>query len=575
MGKCAIYARVSTVDRQDFQRQVSDCRTAIGEKYCEGDVEVFAEQISGYKAKENRPQLTKLLNIIENDSSYFDIIYVTEISRLGREPKETRNLIDNLTEKKIPIFITSINRKTLEENGERDSVMNIILQVLIEFSDSESRTMKKRSQSGLLQSAKVEGKAGGGKYLPYGYAKDENKKLVIDESESKIIMEIFQYYKDGNGCKKIAGYLNDRNIPTRTNISFENQTMKYKTEKNSQDVTWVDKTINDIIRNSIYKGDRKFKGEIIKAPAIITKQLYDECLEIMETKTHRNYLTTYTYLLKDLLVCGCCGRSYFAKFKPVEGGDKVYICSSRLKKGGNCGNIGINISLLESAIYNEVDERLIVVLFRETKDVGKNLKAQITRLENDLNSNQKLVDKIEIRKERILDLYEDGKISISKYDQRIAEINKEEIELSNKINIITNELFESKKILDKQTDRSTLTQMFSDARNNRIELATIFKQIISKVVITPHDKNNAVIDLHLLIDGYPSPYPLRMVLDLSGIRLKPIQYRYRPYYMQNNGESDEDYSQRINDIDHIIREAKLETVHKSNRILIEEIYPIK
>ena len=109
-----------------------------------------------------------------------------------------------------------------------------------------------------------------------------------------------------------------------------------------------------MLRNTIYKGERKYKGEIIVAPAIISVELFDECQSIMSGKTHRNYMTSYIYLLKDLLICGCCGRNYFARYKPAKGGDKVYICSSRLKKGAGCKNIGVNISLIESAIYNEI-----------------------------------------------------------------------------------------------------------------------------------------------------------------------------------------------------------------------------
>src|SRR3954463_16102703 len=110
MGRVAIYARVSTLDKQDYQRQISDCKTAIGTKYTENNIEIFAEQISGYKENESRPQLSKLLSLIENDPTYFSKIYCTELSRLGRDPRSTRKMLDDLTDKKIPVFITSINR---------------------------------------------------------------------------------------------------------------------------------------------------------------------------------------------------------------------------------------------------------------------------------------------------------------------------------------------------------------------------------------------------------------------------------------------------------------------------------
>ena len=572
MGKCAIYARVSTVDKQDYKRQVSDCITAIGDKYTTENIEIFAEQISGYKKKELRPQLTKLIDIIENDSNHFDIIYITEISRLGRDPKETRNLIDNLTEKKIPIHITSINRKTLDDNGERDSIMNIIIQVLIEFADSESKTMKKRSRSGMLESAKVKGNAGGGLFYPYGYRKDETKKLVINDNEAEIIKDIFNYYKEGNGCKKIAGILNNRNIPTRTNIVFEDKFIK---NKKANDIVWVDKVVYNLIRNPIYKGDRRYKDEIIKAPAIISSQLFDECNDIMENKTHRNYLTSYTYILKDLLICGCCGRKYFARFQPSSRGLKVYMCSSRIDIGGNCGNVGINISLIESAIYNEIVNSPNILEFLGDKDIKKELKSKINSLDHNLKTNQNIFDKLENRKKRLLELYEIDGLSPERYLARNEEINKEENELANKIDLVKNELFENQKLLAKQDDKKATTQMLIDAKGNRTLLATLFKQFIKKIVIEPYNKNNALISLYPSINGIEKPYPLRMILDLYGLRLKQTQYRYRPYYMAYEGDEDpEDFLTRLNDIDSIIDKTPLKTI-TDNLVLIEDTYPSK
>ncbi|RZJ33802.1 MAG: hypothetical protein EOO51_12235 [Flavobacterium sp.] len=42
----------------------------------------------------------------------------------------------------------------------------------------------------------------------------------------------------------------------------------------------------DILRNTIYIGQRRFKNEILDAPAIISEEFFDECRAIMEGKTH-------------------------------------------------------------------------------------------------------------------------------------------------------------------------------------------------------------------------------------------------------------------------------------------------
>jgi DNA invertase Pin-like site-specific DNA recombinase len=601
MTKVAIYARVSTVDKQDYQRQVNDCTAVIlSEGYSSDDIEIFAEKISGYKKNEDRPELDKMLNIIRTSPKYFDCIYVSEISRLGRDPNYTRQLIDELSTLKIPIYIQSIGQKTLLPDGERNSIMNIIIQVLMEFAHSEARTFSTRSKSGLLQSA-TSGKAGGGAYLPYGYTKNKiTKELVVDKDEEKVIIDIFNYYQEGKGCKVIAGLLNGREIPTRANKIFTNRLMKVG-DKNSDEIIWSDKTINDIINNPIYKGDRRYKGEkinendtsytgnvikrknekykelILFAPAIISSELFDECNELMKTKTHRNYLTTYTYLLKDLLVCGCCGRNYFAKFKPVERGDKVYICSSRLNKGGNCGNAGINISLLESAIYNEIVNSPDILNFIGNKDIKKHLESTIYSLQQQLLTNKKELSTIENRQNRLLLLWEKSKtMKVQEYDIRQSNLINEQKLLQDKNKLINKELSQNKTALLKQDDKKATQQLLIDAKENRSELATIFKQFIDKVVIKPINKNYTSIALYACVNGVKLPEPLYIILDLTGIRKKPIQYRYIPYFIPAyDGDEDvEDYYIRLNDTETIINNTPFISI-ADNLILIENTYPNK
>ncbi len=519
MGKVCIYARVSTIDKQDYNRQISDCKTAIGNKYKPEDIEIFAEQISGYKENEFRPQLLKMLDIIEKDSKYFDAIYITEISRLGRNPSTTRTLIDDLTDKKIPIFITSINKSTLDESGERDTIMNIIIQVLMEFADSESKTMKRRTKSGLMESVKM-GRIGSGRYTAYGYKKGDNKQLVICDEEAEIIKEIFDLYSKGNGFKKICGYLNEKNVPTRANKAFGTQLMKFNTHKTADQIIWSDKTVNDIVTNSIYKGHRRFKGQIFDAPAIISPELFDECNELMKSKTHRNYLTTYEYVLKDLLTCGKCGRNYFAKFKNVPGGDKVYVCSSRLRKGGNCGNVGVNITYLDSSVYDLlVASNFLTSLIEDSDKMKPTILNELSKLKIQLLTEEDNLNKQNRKISRLIELYENTDMSISDYNKR-DNVNKKELSnILTKIKLINKSITENNLMLEKISNKGKDKDFIKKLSNNRIEIAAIFKQFVKRIYITKLDG-----DKDLLVDivvGVGNPKSsLKLLLDLSVTRFK-------------------------------------------------------
>ncbi len=337
MKYVGILARVSTTGgRQDYERQVNDLTQVIlSQNYGTEQIITFTEEISGFTKNSERPELQRLIKYVEDGK--IEKIFVTEISRVGRNPSETRRTIDLFTDLGIPIYIQSMGRSTIDENGKRDGLINTLLQFMMEQANIEAEQIKSRSRSGLLNSAR-KGRAGGGLLHNYGYTKGIDKMLVVDEEEAQVVKEIYQMYLDGLGSKAISTILQQQGIPTKYNRVYGDKIIKNTAPKEASKVKWTDVSVLNILTNPIYKGERIFKGETIKCPAIISTEIWEECQRIRNTKTHRNYLTSYTYLLKDIIKCGCCGRNYFAKYKPVKNGDKVYKCSSTLLKNGSCGN---------------------------------------------------------------------------------------------------------------------------------------------------------------------------------------------------------------------------------------------
>lgn len=525
MKRIAIYARVSTDNgTQDYHRQINDLtKVIISQGYDEKQIEVFAERISGYKKKTERPELSRLLKTIEEDSAYFEMIFCTEISRLGRNPSETRQTIDMLTDWNVPIFIQSLGRATLDKDGKRDSIMNIILQVLLEFANAESEQMKQRSRSGLLTSAKA-GRAGGSKHLPYGYKKDESKMLIVDEEEAVIVREIFDLYAEGNGVKVIRGILNKRGILTRYNKTYAGQKIKFNIEKDGADIKWADKTVLDIITNPLYKGQRRFKGELLDAPNIVSEVVFDNCEKVRLGKTHRNNLTTYTYLLKDLMKCGCCGRNYYARYKPVQDGDKVYVCSSTIGNNTRCANRGLNISLIETAIMNELMmSKVIVQHLTQTQEIKQEHEKDIVKLTNQLEIELQSLPAKQAEKARLLDVLLKNMISDESFKDKDEKLTLQISNIGKRIGLLKKEISEKKVLISKHTDEGTTRKMLEDATNNRTELRTIFKKVISKVIISDLNNRLVLVTIYLKVDGVELS-PINIMIDKFSIRKKRLIY---------------------------------------------------
>lgn len=540
MSKIAIYARVSTVLHQHFERQISDLTTIIKEHNnklnipfdFDNDVEVYAEKISGFKKNTERVELTKLLDKIENDPSSISHLYISEISRLGRDPSDTRKVIDRLTDLGIPIYIDSIKQSTIE-NGKRNTTMNIVIQILMEFAAAEAESIKIRMMSGKLE--KVSKGRTSGNNEAYGYWSDEDKMLVINPSEAEVVKQIFLLYKEGKGTKVIADILNQLEIPTRLATTHKDKILtfsKTNIEKSGSEIKWDGNTILQIIKNTIYKGERNFKGHIFPIESIISIELFDECNSIRKAKSHRNYLTSYEYLLRNLIRCGCCGKKYIGKYSPVKGGDKVYKCTSFLQSSNipKCGQLSINISQVESIIYDQLLKSDSILKYLDNpKDIKRKTEKELETLEQNKLIKQAELESANNQMSKLFDLYSTGnKMNKEFYSQKEFEILKTIKTVNDKLEIIKANIVSHKITLSKYDEKKASTDMLLKAKDNRVELTTIFQQFIDKIVIYNFNKQYTLLNIYIKVNGIVLKTPLKTLIDLKGV--KSVRHQAKRYY---------------------------------------------
>ena len=541
MSKIAIYARVSTLLLQDYERQINDLKRVIIQHQrindeafdADKDIQIFAEKISGFKKNSARPQLTKLLTKIEEDPTSISCIYISEISRLGRDPSDTRRVIDRLTDLNVPVYIDSIGQFTIA-NGKRNSIMNIILQVLMEFAAEEAETIKTRMKSGKLE--KVLSGHTAGNNQAYGYIADDNKMLVKNPLESPVVELIFELYSQGKGTQMIADTLNNKKIPTRlaalnsekTTISFE----KTGIVKDRSSIKWDGNTILHILKNTSYKGERKFKGHTIPIPAIISEDLFDECNRIIKTKSHRNYLTSYEYLLRNILFCGCCGKKYIGRYSPVKNGDKVYKCTSYLPNSSipKCGQLSINISQIESIIYDIIiNAESLLKYLDNPADIKRQVEAELESLQQQLLNEKDDLTNNQNKLQRLIDVYITSNNYLKEvYQKNIDDISKD-IETNNtKIELIKSNILSNKLTLSKYDEKAATTEMLVNAKHNRPELTSIFRQFIDKIIIYNFNKQLSFITIFIKINGVVQKNTLKVLIDLKGV--KAVRFYSKKYF---------------------------------------------
>ena len=144
MKKVVIYARVST-KTQEFDRQVAELREYASKMEYEVVAE-FTEKISGAKKVEEREALTELLAYTETHK--VDKVLIYECSRLSRRAVDFLTVIENLTLRKISVYIHQNGLETLLPNGQPNPIAQLVMGILAQFNSMERSLIRSRMESG-------------------------------------------------------------------------------------------------------------------------------------------------------------------------------------------------------------------------------------------------------------------------------------------------------------------------------------------------------------------------------------------------------------------------------------------
>lgn len=507
--RAAIICRVSGT-AQDYKRQVEAMRLlCIG--YILDESDIYADKISGYSSTDSRPQLTKLLNHIENGTKKYALIVSQEVSRLGRNPRASKDLVEYFAAKGIQVHVPTVGY-AFKPDGKRNEAFHIIYAVFAEQANTEGMLRKVRSISGMVEKMK-QGHCGAGIMLPFGYSKDENKKLILNPIEAPIVKEMFQMVVDGLGSKAIAHILNERKVPTKTQTVIKKGFIKMPksdNQKSTDNMTWVDGTVISILKNPIHKGQRNYTFEtedsilnnsayqhiqnyntiIIPSPATVSTELFDDVQAIMKLRiTNKTRETRYLYLLKGLLKCSKCGRNYVGRFRP-SGKDEFYECSS--SRFGACGNRGINISAAESIVYDVLHNDVDLFQFFNNGNDAEKSKSELLKIQVELAIvNKEIVNK-EAASDKLLHMFLDGKIKEPKRDEIEKKYVSEIATLTQKQNKLLANVKSLKKLNYDLNAVNKFKEMLKEVVNDRFKMLDLFNTLLSKIIITSvsNNKNN-------------------------------------------------------------------------------------
>ncbi|QQM25156.1 recombinase family protein [Elizabethkingia sp. M8] len=346
-----IYARISREKEEGKDRSINDqvlsgkeLAAKLGLKY-----EVYIDEgLSGTLDIEERPGLMQLIEDILSKKITHAFAY--DQSRLERNKDVWSKLYTIFQDKKVKLSFKDV----LEFDFESDE--NYLFSHITSLMNNFYTKVASRKIKSVLSRNIQEGKAHA--IPPYGYRKNNEGYLIIDEIEKDVVKEIYESSLKGNGVDSIAYALNEKSIPTRYNkINTGTYTVrnKYTGEEKKLEKSktkWRGGTIRNIIINPIYKGSRIWKGQSYNVPAIISPEYWDKVnSNLSKNANNTGKKVLHRYLLKGVLSCGKCGRNMVGRSRTNKK-DHYYQCSSKRYKGESCGNRSINIDKIEGIIWS-------------------------------------------------------------------------------------------------------------------------------------------------------------------------------------------------------------------------------
>lgn len=170
-----IYARVSTVI-QDYDRQIDELKDYANRMNYQV-VKVFSEKASGAKKVAERNALSELLDYVRN--SKVDKVLIYECSRLSRRIVDFLQVIEELNEQKVSLYIHQNGLETLLEDGSINPIASLVLGIIAQFNSMERGLIRSHMESGYNHYRATGGKVG--RKTGYRKSQDDMREEYAEE----------------------------------------------------------------------------------------------------------------------------------------------------------------------------------------------------------------------------------------------------------------------------------------------------------------------------------------------------------------------------------------------------------
>jgi site-specific DNA recombinase len=354
----------------------------------------------GVSAKDiNRPELQRLLDDVKKEK--ISMILVYRLDRFTRRVKDLYGMLETLEKYKCSF------KSATEMYDTSNAMGRMFIGLVALLAQWETENLSERVKMALEE--KVSGGERVGN-IPYGFDLSDKEKLIKNDKQAPVVLDMIEKFKSGMSAKALADYLNQTN----------------------NDRVWYAQGVIRVLSNPALYGSTRWNEKTIDNTheGFMSKQEFLKIQRMLDDRSlHHNREVKLIYLFQGVLICPECGHilnpnRYVRKKKDGSDNNGVcYKCQWCYKEGRKMTTIGEYRFL--DAIYEYMKNFEIPKEYMEpveTKDERSILSDQLQQIERKRAKSQRawvadLISDEEFEKmmDETRDLYEELKKKISEY----------------------------------------------------------------------------------------------------------------------------------------------------------------
>lgn len=412
-------------------------------KYIKG----YVDEIRGESA-ENREDFQRMIS--DALGGKFDLIITKEVSRFARDTLDSLTYTRELFRNGVGVYFLNDNICTIDTDSEmRLTIMSSVAQ-------DEVRKLSERVKFGHARS--IQNGVVLGNSRIFGYDKDDGK-LIINESEAEMVRQIFELYSTGEySSREVQKILYERGYRSRKGTEIQHNTIRNIIENPKYKGYYV----GGKVKITDYRTKQQFfvppeewimykdeSGEIV--PQIIDEATWEKANRVLAVRSEAIKDRSHSFKKNSPFtgLIWCVGHdkpywrtSYTPRAKDGQKLEPVYqwLCSYKKENGAKtCSSIPI----YETELYSLFKTYFLGI----ADDIGSYVEEFISIYEATDTTADSLasIDKINIaldrtnaKKDKLLDLYVDERITKDEFTKRNDVLNKQVEELSKELNDLKN-----------------------------------------------------------------------------------------------------------------------------------------